>query len=300
MFFIYIKDSNARFGVNITQRRFYIPGQPSTTHSAHIAPYNPINNIANSGILNSIADAFAKIEKHDLRVERVTLTQDRYNEIITKKASLNYLRICYFWHGQNPGSSDFLIDTMNTEEGALIGSLFGARLEIGNESKVYGERDLIPAFYSAENIHSENSCMVAEIKFDTPSPCKFQRKLQQLKNNMTIIVHSRAQPIRRAEDNEMTAIGTLREMITEAEFRKYIVHGFLLIRGDSGRVYQVFRSRAHTKVWEKGKVVEEVCVRIKDRKIPPTDNVIAFKILIETSENEFKKLGNVYNMRQAA
>jgi len=118
-----------------------------------------------------------------------------------------------------------------------------------------------------------------------------------MRRNMTIIVHSRAQPIRRAEDNEMTAIETLREMITEAEFRKYMTHGFLLVKGESGCVYQVFRNRSHTLVWEKGEVVEEVCVRIKDRKIPPTDNIIAFKILIETSEDEFRKLGNVYNMR---
>ncbi len=85
-------------------------------------------------------------------------------------------------------------------------------------------------------------------------------------------------------------------MITEIEFRKYMKHGFLLVKGLSGRVYQIFRDKDHTKVWENGKVVEEVCVRIRNLSVPPTDNVIAFRTMILCSENDFKKLGNVYKM----
>lgn len=289
--------------MNIAQRRNDILNQqPPTRNSDHIAPYNPINNIANSDVLNSIADVFAKIEKYDLKVEKVTLEQDRYDELITKRGSLEYL--CQNNHGLEI-----------TEEQALIGALWGAELEIADESKVYGERGFIPSgpdncinnpmvkiFLSTD----VNYRMEVEIKFDTPmtkeseaaiaETLRFQRKILRLKNNMTIIVHSRAQPIRIAEQNEMTALDTLREMITEAEFRKYMVHGFILVKGKSGCVYQIYRNRVHTIVWENGEIIEEICVRIKDRKIPPTDNVIVFKILIETSEDEFKKLGNVYNM----
>jgi hypothetical protein len=35
-------------------------------------------------------------------------------------------------------------------------------------------------------------------------------------------------------------------------------------------------------------------------KVPPTDNVIAFKAMIETSENLFKNMGNVYKMTKKA
>lgn len=273
----------------------------------NIHPSNPINNIANSDLLNSIADAFAEIEKNDIRVEKVTLTQDRFDEMITKRGSLDYLCVN---------------DTIRmTEEEALVGALWGARLEIGEENKVYGERGFVPnglTIYREEDNRltlrdvpvPEKPWVEAEIKFNTvPIECernfiskngRFYRKLMSLRRNMTIIVHSRAKPIRQAEDNEMTAIETLREMITEADFRKYMVHGFLLVKGQSGRIYQVFRNKSHTKVWENGKVVEEVCVRIKDRKIPPTDSVIALKVLIETNEDDFRKLGNVYNMREAA
>lgn len=124
---------------------------------------------------------------------------------------------------------------------------------------------------------------------------------ETLKSKLTIIVKSRANPIKNVPENEQVAIETLREMITEAEFRKYIKDGFILVRGRSGRVYQIFRDRHHTKVWEKGKLVEEVCVRIDSKaNVPPTDNVIAFRTAIMCSEDEFRKLGNVYKMRQAA
>ncbi len=126
------------------------------------------------------------------------------------------------------------------------------------------------------------------------------RKYKIRNNLVSILVKSRAEDYRNIPKNEWCAIETLREMITEAEFRKYITHGFILVKGKKGHIYQIFKNRDHTIVWEKGKVIEEVCVRIKDKKIPPTDNVIAFKILIETSEDEFRKLGNVYNMRMMA
>jgi hypothetical protein len=89
---------------------------------------------------------------------------------------------------------------------------------------------------------------------------------------------------------------TLREVISEEEFRKYLRYGFVLVRAKSGAVYQIFKNQSHTKVWVGGKMVEEVCIRIKDEAIPRTDRVVALKAIVETSEEEFKKLGNVYKM----
>ena len=89
-------------------------------------------------------------------------------------------------------------------------------------------------------------------------------------------------------------------MITEQEFRNYLRYGFLAVKGSNGRVYQIPRERGHTKIWERGKLVEEVCVRIRDGNVPPTDNVIAFKVMIETNEEMFKSLGNVYKMEKKA
>ena len=125
-------------------------------------------------------------------------------------------------------------------------------------------------------------------------------KRQYLKRNLVINIKSRANLIRDIPKNEQVAIETLREEITETEFRKYIKYGFVLVEGQSGKTYQVFRNESHTKVWKGGKVIEEVCVRIRDYKIPPTDNVIAFLNMIQIDENEFRKMGNVYKIQRAA
>lgn len=125
-------------------------------------------------------------------------------------------------------------------------------------------------------------------------------KRSKFKNNLIISRKSRADLIpNNVSDNEKVAIETLREDITEAEFRKYLKYGFVLVKARSGKTYQIFRNRNHTRVWLGGKLVEEICVRIKDYKIPPTDNVIALKTMLEIDEEECRSLANVYKMKAA-
>lgn len=123
---------------------------------------------------------------------------------------------------------------------------------------------------------------------------------QKIENNLFIRVKSRASLVKGVSKAEAQAMETLREEISESEFRKYIKYGFILVRGQSGKTYQVFRNRSHTKVWLGGKLIEEVCVRISDSKIPETDNVIAFKAMIEADEEEFAKMGNRYKFDKVA
>lgn len=99
---------------------------------------------------------------------------------------------------------------------------------------------------------------------------------------------------------EKTALECLREMISETAFRKYLTYGFLLVNGGEGRTYQVFRGHHHTKVWQQGKVTKEICVSIKDPRVPPTDSVIALKTMIETDETALEKMANVYPMESVA
>jgi len=114
--------------------------------------------------------------------------------------------------------------------------------------------------------------------------------------NYYIKVKSRTQSIYNVSPQEEIALETLREMISETEFRKYLRDGFLLVQGKSGNIYQIFRKNQHIKVWYNGTLVEEICVSIKDSKIPLTDKIIAFKVIIETDEKEIHNMGNVYNM----
>jgi hypothetical protein len=124
---------------------------------------------------------------------------------------------------------------------------------------------------------------------------KKRRYHDRVLNNLSPVIKTRASLIKNVCEKEKTALETLREIITETEYRKYLKYGFVLVKGISGDTYQIFRNKSHTKVYRGSKLIEEVCVRIKDADIPPTDNVIAFLTMLQAGdEQEFKKLGNVY------
>lgn len=126
---------------------------------------------------------------------------------------------------------------------------------------------------------------------------KRYEKRQKIRSGMIIHIKNRADPATVMDTREQTALDTLREMVTEEEFRRYLRYGFVMVKGRSGDRYQVYRNKSHTKVWRGGKVIEEVCVRIKsDIGAPPTDNVVAFKVAIEADEASFKAMGNLYRM----
>lgn len=116
-----------------------------------------------------------------------------------------------------------------------------------------------------------------------------------VKNNLLIKTKYRSE-LTRFNGVELKAIETLREIISESEFRKFIAYGFITVIAASGRKYQILRNQNHIKVWKAGKLEEEICIRIADDKVPKTDKLIAFKTMIEANEDEFRKLGNVYKM----
>jgi hypothetical protein len=126
-----------------------------------------------------------------------------------------------------------------------------------------------------------------------------QLKQLELKSRLVIQIKSRANSPSVIQDNERVAMETLRETVTEEEYRRYLKYGFIMVKGKSGDEYQIFRNKSHTRVWRNGQVVEEICVRIRDSGIPPTDNVIAFRAMAMIDEQEFKKSGNVYKMKAA-
>ena len=130
---------------------------------------------------------------------------------------------------------------------------------------------------------------------------KRSEKLLRLKSNLIICRKARNIPATAESPKELVAMETLREMISESEYRKYLKYGFVMVKGKSGDTYQIFKNRSHTNVWRGGKLVEEICVRLAWSNIPKTDNVIAFKTMIESgAEDAFKKAGNVYKMANAA
>lgn len=151
-----------------------------------------------------------------------------------------------------------------------------------------------------DNVFNDLSAIHGISTYDLPE-YKYLEKKKKLKDNQSInIIIPRGSLINNIKENEQIAIETLREEIMESEFRKYMAFGFINVRALSGKIYQIFRNNHHVKVWENGKVIEEVCIYIPDKSIPPTDRVISIKTMIECDENEFKTFGNVYKMQRVA
>jgi len=272
-------------------------------------------------ILPAIVDAMSNLRRLDIPIEKITLTREHFHALSNKEI-FNYFSpansgIPYpdptrvgVRRAQPPYINN--PDLMSpTRPERTIGELFGCPVIIADASKVYGPPGINPKYRLEERGDPDSPDFILNLvsyrTLNNQDPFisdividGIKYKLRQLKKNLTIIVKSRADFFKIIPENEWKAIETLREMITELEFRKYLKYGFILVKGQSGKVYQVYRSRSHTKIWFKGELIAEVCVRLKDMGIPPTDNVIAFKTMIEFSEDDFIKAGNYYNFKKVA
>lgn len=121
---------------------------------------------------------------------------------------------------------------------------------------------------------------------------KKQAKQQQLKNMVRHEIKRRLKPeeIRKRSflaamksPQEQKAQDSLRDLLSENEWRRYVTNGFIMAKGLSGRHYQVFADRRHTVVYQSGKKIASLCIHT-DGQCPPSDHVINMKMLIEMDE----------------
>jgi len=123
---------------------------------------------------------------------------------------------------------------------------------------------------------------------------------ETLKKNLTISVLPSRQDILtiQATVAEIKARATLRDMISEKEYRKYITNGFVMVQGDSGRWYQVFNKQKHLRVYDKGKFIKELCIHTAPKECPPTDHVLNMKVMIECDEQTVWDESNLYEPKK--
>lgn len=107
------------------------------------------------------------------------------------------------------------------------------------------------------------------------------------------IIVKRRELSRTKDIKEIRARQTLRRLIGEKDFQRFVVRGFITFKGNSGRVYQIFPGHQKVMVWQNGKRIEELCV-VLTGDFPPTDSVIMRLLLIQESEDRFKGLANVF------
>jgi 2'-5' RNA ligase len=85
---------------------------------------------------------------------------------------------------------------------------------------------------------------------------------------------------------EMVALSLLKSMLPSDEWRRYLKSGIVIVVSPkTGITYQITRTHSHIRATRYGKPLAELCIYLKqDIKAPPTDHVIAKKIMLECSE----------------
>lgn len=96
-----------------------------------------------------------------------------------------------------------------------------------------------------------------------------------------------------ASPAEIVALQLLRKMVPNEEFRRYLKHGFISVRGPSGLTYQI-RRNSTIVVRDGGERLASLCVHLHhSSNTPPTDHVVAKMLIVECDEPDIWKRSNV-------
>jgi hypothetical protein len=97
----------------------------------------------------------------------------------------------------------------------------------------------------------------------------------------------------RAQGPEIVALELLKGMLSADEWRRYLTYGFILVTGKSGLTYQIVRGQHHLRVFRRGKRIADLCIYAQN--VPPTDEVITKKVLVECDELSVWLQANIRN-----
>jgi hypothetical protein len=87
---------------------------------------------------------------------------------------------------------------------------------------------------------------------------------------------------------ETRARETLKRVLGDDKFKRFLKHGFVSVRAKSGLVYQIFPAHGITNVYRDGEHIERLCVVLRG-SFPPTDSLIMRYLLILNDERDFRK-----------
>jgi hypothetical protein len=96
-----------------------------------------------------------------------------------------------------------------------------------------------------------------------------------------------------AEEREIRARETLRRMLGDDKYLRFLRNGFVSVQAKSGKVYQIYPGHGMTIVYDRGTPVEKLCVVLRG-DFTPTDSLITRYVMILHDELHFKSLANVF------
>ncbi len=86
---------------------------------------------------------------------------------------------------------------------------------------------------------------------------------------------------------ELRARETLRRVIGDDKFQRLVRDGFVSVRGKDNLHYQIFPGHGITCVFDKGKMIERLCVILKG-DFPPTDSIIMRYLMLLNNPAQFR------------
>ena len=86
---------------------------------------------------------------------------------------------------------------------------------------------------------------------------------------------------------EERARATLRRVLGEVGYRNFLSKGCVTVRAASGLWYRIFPGHDMTEVYDRGEMVDKLCV-VMAGSFPPTDSLIMRYLLILNDEEEFR------------
>ncbi len=103
----------------------------------------------------------------------------------------------------------------------------------------------------------------------------------------------RGEPIKLPADHrEQRARETLRMMLGEEKYRRFLTRGFVAIRAKSGLIYRLFPGYRQVEVYKLGALIEKLCIVLRG-DFPPTDWLIMRYLLVLNDETDFRRRANL-------
>ena len=132
--------------------------------------------------------------------------------------------------------------------------------------------------------------------FPTKTPKERLREI--LDSRMAPGILSSCKPLGIPKDvREMRARETLLRVLGEDKFRNFVKRGHVTVQAKSGLVYQIFPGHEITKVYNRGVMVERLCV-VLNGDFPPTDSLIMRYLMILNNEQQFRSFAIKHGITQ--
>lgn len=116
-----------------------------------------------------------------------------------------------------------------------------------------------------------------------------ERMRQMIQARMAPAFHRSRTSLSIAMDvREERARQTLRRIIGDQAFKKFMRDGFITVVPKSGLTYRIYPGSGMTEVYDRGIMVDRLCVVLQG-EFPPTDSILMRYLLILNDEGEFSR-----------